>query len=472
MRRRLWLPLLGSGVVVSVAVGAVSVRAATEASASDDVKAAVEAFFEARQAGDCDRVLAAVSEASWSEQGRLDREGFLERCPEVVEHYQPGLVDVRVVSLDGDDATVQVELPVEDDAERDLAERDRTEGLLVEESDEGERTESAYGDGRVVREDGRWKVEMDAAALGLGPSARDTVLGLLEAYRDGKCEEAADLVSDEAWSGVDRTDRAGFLDDCSVLASAREQLLAELQPTAIADEVLTVLPRVPMPSQRVSLWISAQQDKSFAEPVVDEGAPVELLVEDLRWKIADLDGLEAFEHGADYARLDAQMSDEVLGLPRTEVEARRGTSFTHHPASVARPKAVLVAVFGSSGGLRVGLDLYEFTDAAAAAAFAQHLADRDLQVASRRHEFPPAVPVPAVPGVSALVTRCDTRIWQEACTHAHEAAAVSAHGVFVVHVRVEEPPLLDLLRGEYPTADVVLGHALEPLTTQIEALAG
>jgi hypothetical protein len=46
-------------------------------------------FFQAQRDGDCEHLLALITEASWSDGGRHSRAELLEQCAAAVEGYEP-----------------------------------------------------------------------------------------------------------------------------------------------------------------------------------------------------------------------------------------------------------------------------------------------------------------------------------------------------------------------------------------------
>jgi hypothetical protein len=105
----------------------------------DDPAQAVREFFAAAEARDCERMLGLVSEASWSQNGTVDREGALETCADEVvsEEFMPA--GLRIES---------VEVTEQSDDTAEVTVRSTSTAL-------GEQTETIP----VVKEDGRWVLD-------------------------------------------------------------------------------------------------------------------------------------------------------------------------------------------------------------------------------------------------------------------------------------------------------------------------
>jgi hypothetical protein len=179
-------------VALALGLGAVLVagwgwRAATDAGPGRTPGQTVSAFFEAQRTGDCERLLDVVTEASWSRDGRRRRDDFLDQCADALVGYQPPVGRV-VVEVEDDRATVSI-------------------GVRSFEDDEPE--------GRLVREDGAWRVEADPEVLRIGRSIDDTLRGYVDAFNDGDCEAMLDYLAETTWSQDGEHTDGQFVSQCT-----------------------------------------------------------------------------------------------------------------------------------------------------------------------------------------------------------------------------------------------------------------
>jgi hypothetical protein len=437
----------------------------------------VAAFFDARQRGDCEGLLDLTSEASWSEDGVSSRDEFLEACADAVEAYQPELHEVHLRSEADDQAVVQVEVAIDENQPTELgAPGPRVEGIVVQEYGVSDRIETealAYEYGRLVSENGEWKVVLDEHAFGLGSSVEQTVWGYLEAYRDGDCERLLDHLSEEVWSAGGETDRAEFLESCSAAAQGR--------PTPPSDDDLPLLAETPLIAMPQTIEVTPRADGATAEIPWARGLrteTVDLVVEDLQWKVAGT--VEAFA----YVELGNHLLSRPLGLkpdlfggptpvyPNGEsdyglplevyegddaVEQQRRTGFERGFAVNAGP-----------WDRSVELLLYEFADSAGARAYARHLTDRIVARSTEYDDVSP-VPVPGVQGATAIVTECSGSSFRHRsaggdCSRANKAATVAASGHYLVAVEAVD------FKGTDATAAGMRGMAITALKAQLDRL--
>jgi hypothetical protein len=120
-----------------------------------DPEQAVREFFDAAQAGDCERMISLVSEASWSQDGSVTRDAALAECADQIqdEEFFP----------DGT-AITATEVTREDGDRADIAVTTESESL-------GTQTETIP----MVKEDGRWVVDFASQGTGgpTGPESPD-----------------------------------------------------------------------------------------------------------------------------------------------------------------------------------------------------------------------------------------------------------------------------------------------------------
>jgi hypothetical protein len=129
-------------LIAVVVVAVVGVGAFLLLSGDDDggdPAQAVREFFTAAQDRDCERMIALVSEASWSQDGTVTRDEALAECAGEIqdEEFFPAdaaVTGAEVASQDGDTAQVEV---------------------TIESASEGGSTDLIP----VVKEDGRWVVD-------------------------------------------------------------------------------------------------------------------------------------------------------------------------------------------------------------------------------------------------------------------------------------------------------------------------
>jgi hypothetical protein len=136
-------------VALVVLVGAGFLVMRGDSGGSGDPAQAVRDFFAAAQERDCEGMLSLVTEASWSQNGTVDKQGALQQCAESIQDddfLPPGaqITDVKVLSQDGDKAQVQVSSNTDES---------------------GPLTETIP----VVKEDGHWLVDFATEAASSAP---------------------------------------------------------------------------------------------------------------------------------------------------------------------------------------------------------------------------------------------------------------------------------------------------------------
>jgi ketosteroid isomerase-like protein len=433
-----------------VVIVGVSVWVVRERGDARTVEAAVRAFFDARQRGDCDRLRGLVSEESWSAGGQLGRDDFRHECMDAVEDYRPTLTEVEVVSDDGDEAVVNVSVEVPDRYDPGPAEGVRV-GTLGEDGRAYDVVTRAYETGHLHREDGRWVVESDDGLFRLGRSIEETVSGFVGTFNDGDCEHLLDYLSDGVWSEDGQLGRTDYLAGCAEAAEARRAL-----PDAFAAI-----------DQPGSIEIGIDPNRHGSATARWASQEVSLVKEGLEWK---LDSIPAAVERIDLA---TQLVADVPwpGFHRLEVG---GVSTAGEPFSltdfsegsdVAERRAEAgfeqgaVAIFGSDDSdhfIQAVLVLYEFADEDGAHAYAELLASRVDEQAARGSAAQPS----STRDVHGAVVYCGSG--NDGCQHAEAAAGVAVDGRFVTAVEVQD--------SRDPAADQLLSQVDEVLHAQLDRI--
>jgi hypothetical protein len=107
------LALVGLAVVAVAGVAAFVVLGGGGGDSAAGPDGAVRSFFDAARERDCDRMLELVTEASWSQNGTIDKQVAIDQCAESVgsESFFPAqadITDTKVLDESGDGATVEV----------------------------------------------------------------------------------------------------------------------------------------------------------------------------------------------------------------------------------------------------------------------------------------------------------------------------------------------------------------------------
>jgi hypothetical protein len=426
--RRWWSGRLVAAVAGVVLAGvAVSVLWGRDRERS--VEGTVRDFFAARADGDCARLLELLSEASWSDGGRLSRRQFLRSCRDVVGEHRPDLVGVDVVSEEGDRAVVNLSV-LGDPAQRP----ERHDGVLVA---TGEHPPLAYEVGQLVREGGEWKVRADQRFLRIGRSVEQTVRRFVDLFNDDDCERQVDLLSPAAMSagGSDgRRRREEYVDRCRTAAESRP---AHVDALGVPDTVEVTLD--PDDDRTATArWHPVSDVGEAADPFRPStlAETVTLVREGLAWK---LDRLPGAVHDVELqARLLPEPPPGVLGAAGSHVQLHLQQSFpVSDEGSDAREQRAR-AGFVRGDAISFGTDdpdaletldvvLYEFEDGDGARRYAEHLAERVGQGAG---SVSPA-PVPSVADVRAAVTRCAEPSAGGGCARGSNAVGLGVSGRFL-----------------------------------------
>jgi hypothetical protein len=352
----------------------------------------VEDFFAAQATGDCPGLRELVTEASWSDGGRRSADEFLAQCEDALDGYRPAPGPGRQASVSSPPAGGD---PPD--------EGDRLEVVSLDQPGQADRR------GSLVREDGRWKVELDPVVLHIGRSPGEVVAGYVGAYNAGDCAAILGLLSERAWSRDGQRSSADFLAACTTRAEARRA----------SDEAPVVLSQTTTTAQDAASATVAVRFGSPLAPVGDPLDSVRLVTEGLGWALdanTARPGAEPLLLELTYRDLQARLLDEVDVGGRTCTGTDEAAEA---PGSIAGLRRTYFDCY-----VRVSLVQHAGPDEAAAAVDAV-VADR-LDVDDTARE----VGVPGIAGATGIVGDCDPG----ACT---EAAALQADGDTVVHVELQ-----------------------------------
>lgn len=176
----------------------------------------VSDFYLAQRDGDCELLLTVLSEKSWSDDGERGRDEFLDQCADATDGYDPSVEGVTISYAD-DGETAEV----------------RTDWAPTQ-------LPAWYGDvetgGRLVQEDGDWKIQPDEAHLRIGPPPHEALRGYLDAYAAGDCEAITTYVTEETWSAGGTLERDAFVQRCAAAAEARQDALPDALDIGGMDE--------------------------------------------------------------------------------------------------------------------------------------------------------------------------------------------------------------------------------------------
>jgi hypothetical protein len=452
--RRQWVAL---AAVVVIGAGTVTFAVARLDDPAEAATAAVRDFFDARSAGDCERLVDLVSEDSWSRAGQLDRAGFVARCDVVVDAYAPRLTDARPVTTGDDRAAVAVEIPA-DEPPPVPATPSVADGIYMTVENDPEADPSAASDATVhatatlVREGGDWKVETDLEVLRLGRSPQETLQAYYEAWFTGGCDVVVDLVTGEAWAAAGASGRGDYIERCRARA---ERMTRPEDPLP--------LPRF-HPGERDGRNDDAEgTDRLTAVAEADFGVDrppetITMVADGLDWRLTrdvELVGVLGLRSLAvDEPAPTYRSASEDLVLPpddalttgfadiegtnplerRTTAGFRRGV-VTRYEQLGLTPQQITVA-------------LYEFDTADGASRYATSLAEH---VASS--STGPAAQLPSLRATDErpylTATRCGTD-----CTHPYEAIGIDVRDNHLVVVEQAEQEIsVPAAEPPYTTAD-------------------
>jgi len=411
-------------------------------SVSDDGRTpgqTVSGFFHAQAAGDCERLVGLLTEESWSDGGNLSRGQFLDQCAEAVEGYQPnvGAVDVELDDDEGGSAS-----------DGDRARVEILSAGVADVVDDDDR--SSLPTGRLVREDGEWKVQTDPTVLHVGRSVEETIWAYADAYNRGDCEAIANLLGEDVWSSGGDLDRDGFLDACGQGAIRRDEraqpaLGVPMGTVAIDDDGSHATITVEnYGSMRINGWSSEEAT---------------LVRDGFEWKIEAAEGGDGFAPWAPFrfvhlTELQTELVDDV---------SRDGSHcYQYFDQSLAADNSPPGVERDFGGACDASLTVYRLGDADEARAFADERATEILEdppptaedlldnptsitpeeAAQYAATYRPnqSAPVPGFADAHGIATSCDV----DGCS---SSTAVVAHDDLVIVVRDLVAPDLDFAAG-------------------------
>lgn len=350
----------------------------------------VEDFFAAQATGDCPGLRELATEESWSDGGRRSADEFLALCEDALDGYRPA---------PGPRASVSSPPAGGDPPE----EGDRLEVVSLDQPGQADRR------GSLVREDGRWKVELDPVVLHIGRSPGEVVAGYVDAYNAGDCAAILGLLSEPAWSRDGQRSSDDFLASCTTWAAARRA----------SDEAPVVLTQTTTTAQDAA---SATVAVRFGSPLAPVGDPLDsvLLVTDgLAWAL-----------DANTARPEAEPL--LLELTYRDLQSRLLDEVDVGGRTCTGTDEVAEAP-GSTAGLRrtyfdcyVRLSLVQHAGPDEAAGAVDAVVAERLDVDDTAQE----VTVPGNPDATGVVGDCDPG----ECT---EASVLQADGDTVAHVELQ-----------------------------------
>jgi hypothetical protein len=222
-----------------------------------DAEDTVTAFFEAQAAGDCEALLDILSETTWSDSGRLDRDGFRALCPEVVARHGnrfDGFLTAGDEAVGDGTALVAVSLTIQ-----------------------GDETVGSRPYVRLVVENGQWRVE-PREAVQLGRSPWIVLEDHLAALAAGDCEGVLATLSEATWSAEGSRSREEFLASCEdalgqpgsynpgIVVAGGGQFVPDEQATTVAGRDSLRLPVTVGPSEALdTLDIFEDQEVTFVQ---------------------------------------------------------------------------------------------------------------------------------------------------------------------------------------------------------------
>lgn len=427
-RRRLVVVAVACIIVVGLGVGGWLVVAGDSGPSPDDT---VRAFFDARRARDCERLVDLVSASSWPDGGDdLDRAGRVAQCRDVVDAEVREPDQIEVVDEDDDAAVVDLSLPVAGH----IALAGPHPGIVVRElvvdGDTSTFEARAHAEGRLVREGGEWKVRLDHGFLHVGRSIERTVSGFAEAFRAGDCERMTDYVGASGW------ERGGGV--------TRDEHLARcVASVAVRDDATDLLGDVGEQAAVQGLRVSPTGDGR--------------VIAEVQWGSGTTDTVPLHLDGGEWV-LDAP--PDRLGLMEVVpflVDPVDDGAFTAGPPTLVSPETEVVvdisdmpegddaverrsehgflrgvtSDYTGPEGTSLHVVVFEFADLAGALGYGELLASRVAQTSSPGSP----TPVPSVAEARAGLIQCGGDAGDD-CTLANSTVALGTRGRFLVGVNL------------------------------------
>jgi len=303
--RRRRLILVGAAVAVVVVVAVPwGWRTVTDPGPQPTAAQTVSAYFDAQATGDCELLRDLLTKSSWSQDGELSADEFVDEC-------EVALIGFRPITDD-----VQIDL-VGDGGEYDLDDHP-TQGLVTLSSSEAE--------GRTVREGGRWRIEIDPEVLTLGASIEDRVRAYVDAYNAGDCDLLHRQLADATWSQDGGLSADEFAQRCAAEVGRN----AERRPLIVDAVDLGPNPGADRDTggseRRVDVGLHRVGDASLAGHL----DRVELVREGLAWKVTAIP--DSLAETSDQGDTDDEEDDTEedpdtggqVGTPGTDVADASG----------------------------------------------------------------------------------------------------------------------------------------------------
>jgi hypothetical protein len=313
----------------------------------------------------------------------------------------------------------------------------------------------------VVDEDGRWKVETDHELLRIGWSPEEALRRYYAARAEARCDDVADMLTQDAWAAAGADDRDAFVERCEASTDPDPDLARA--PGPLSYEVVV--------GDRGSGGAGgrpvARLEVPGLQPEVGDDVRTEtltLVADGLTWKL-DRDpervavGNLAYALAAltDEGHAPATNADVIV--PRTFGPSIIFYEHEGEEASGRRDEAGfelgLIQAYERPSD-RIDIALYAFADHDGAVAYARGMAER----MNDDPLFDPDAPRVAAEIPYAAVSLCGS---STSCATADKALAVDVEGRYLVAVDVtavqsDPPPVADLLAVASGTVDAVLAR--------------
>lgn len=309
-------------------------------------------FVAARGSGDCSRIIDLATPRSWSLNGALGRDEFLERCEDAVGDNGPA----------GDPSAPTLRLNAVPPREPAEGDRLTVGGRSLRYPSSGPEPE-----GQMVFEGGRWLVELDMQVLRLGRSVDEVFDAYLRAYNDGDCEAMAETLASDDWFPDGDPSKEEFLDRCADEAAARVE--AEQPPIEVAFIEATSLSAE---AATLDLGLGRAGD---GLRITSRMEPLELVRDGFEWTIVGAPPAEGRGNVALWSlrivELESMLVDELSVNGQT---CRLGVAHTAEGRNRTDDGVTATYSCDSTGDFE--LSLFPFDDADAARTAAQRIAQQ------------------------------------------------------------------------------------------------
>ena len=448
---RRWQPVLIAALVVAI-LGAAVLAVARRDDSGREAEAAVHDFFEARAAGDCERLADLVSEDSRARFGLDDRDDFVASCDEIASAFGPRLTAARTITTGDDRAVVAVEIA------------DTVGGRLVEVDNDpdggvvGGRTEAVHATAVVVREGGDWKVETDLDLLRIGASPAETLVLYYRAWLAGECDVVANLLTPNGWRAAHADDHDGYVEQCQ----------ARNHPSA-QPETDPPIPRFELQEQDHRVTAVGQAD--YRQGELPE--TITLVADGLRWRL-DHDTRIVGQFGVQGLMIDRPAGYErdpypVLvgpdgGTHTTDIAEIEGTNaYQRRVNSGFRWGAISAFPMFDAPDRRVTVAVYEFDTPDGASRYAGRLVDHVARTAIGRAALELST-IATDPRPYLAVTRCGT----DCSNQAYRAVGIDVHDHYMVVVAHDDDAYVPVQPAL--TSEAIRDYTGAVLQSQIDRL--